>query len=102
MLASSGQTRSSPRCGIRGQLFIQTATAVRAKLQPSIKGEAAALEDLEALVRRTGLDVERVESRRENVDLVIEYDIRGPKRLHDQVMIAILHHPVVRTVSTGE
>src|SRR5438309_1155393 len=64
--------------------------------------EPAALEDLEALVRRTGLEVERVESRKENVDLVIEYDIRGPKRLHDQVMIAILHHPVVRTVSTGE
>ena len=62
----------------------------------------AALEDLEALVRRTGLEVERVESRKENVDLVIELDIRGPKRLHDQVMIAILHTPVVRTVSTGE
>ena len=61
-----------------------------------------ALEELEALVRRTGLEVERVESRRENVDLVIEYDVRGPKRLHDQVMIAILHHPIVRTVSTGE
>ena len=43
-----------------------------------------------------------MESRKENVDLVIELDVRGPKRLHDQVMIAILHTPVVRTVSTGE
>ena len=76
--------------------------STRSHLTVHARPEPAALEDLEALVRRTGLDVERVESRRENVDLVIEYDIRGPKRLHDQVMIAILHHPVVRTVSTGE
>ncbi|HEY6225138.1 MAG TPA: MgtC/SapB family protein [Gemmatimonadales bacterium] len=64
--------------------------------------EGSALEDLEALVRRSGLDVERVESRRENVDLVIELDLRGPKRLHDQAKLSILHHPLVRTVSTGE
>ena len=54
------------------------------------------------MIRRTGLQIVGVVSRRENVDLVIEYDLRGPKRLHDQVMIALLHHPVVRTVSTGE
>src|SRR5712691_12250182 len=76
--------------------------STRSHLTVHARPEPAALEDLEALVRRTGLDVERVESRRENMDLVIEYDVRGPKRLHDQVMIAILHHPVVRTVSTGE
>jgi hypothetical protein len=28
--------------------------------------------------------------------------LSGPKRLHDQVMIALLHHAAVRTVSTGE
>jgi putative Mg2+ transporter-C (MgtC) family protein len=66
------------------------------------KPEGSALEDLESLIRRSGLEVERVESRRENVDLVIELDLRGPKRLHDQAKLAILHHPVVRTVSTGE
>ena len=38
----------------------------------------------------------------ENVDLVIDFDIRGSKRLHDQVMITLLHHNHVRTVSTGE
>jgi len=74
----------------------------RSHLVVHARPDPTALEELEALVRRTGLEVERVESRRENVDLVIEYDVRGPKRLHDQVMIAILHHPVVRTVSTGE
>jgi len=53
-------------------------------------------------VRRTGLAIERQASRRENIDLVIDFTLRGPKRLHDQVMIALLHHPSVRTVSTGE
>ena len=66
------------------------------------KPETSALEDLESLIRRSGLEVERVESRRENVDLVIELDLRGPKRLHDQAKLSILHHPLVRTVSTGE
>ena len=60
------------------------------------------LEDLETLVRRAGLDVNAVSSRQENVDLVIDFDLRGSKRLHDEVMITLLHHDQVRTVSTGE
>jgi putative Mg2+ transporter-C (MgtC) family protein len=66
------------------------------------KPEMSAVEDLESLMRRSGLEVARVESRRENVDLVVEFELRGPKRLHDQAKLAILHHPLVRTVSTGE
>jgi putative Mg2+ transporter-C (MgtC) family protein len=72
------------------------------RLEIHAKPEPSSLEELESLVRRTGLEPTRVESRRENVDLVIELELRGPKRLHDQVMIALLHHPAVRTVSTGE
>src|SRR5256884_9517528 len=64
--------------------------------------EPAALDELETVVRRTGLEIERQASRRENVDLGIEFTLRGPKRLHDEVMIALLHHPGVRPVSTGE
>lgn len=60
------------------------------------------LEELETVVRRTGLDILNVASRQENVDLVVEFQMRGPKRLHDQVMIGLLHHDKVRTVSTGE
>ena len=60
------------------------------------------LEDLEVLVRRAGLEVASVSSRQENVDLVVDFDIRGSKRLHDQLMITLLHHDHVRTVSTGE
>jgi len=64
--------------------------------------DGAPLEELETVVRRAGLQITEQRSRRENVDLVIEFDVRGPKRLHDQAMIALLHHPAVRTVSTGE
>ena len=74
----------------------QGSISVHARPDPTV------LEDLEMLVRRAGLEIERQASRRENVDLVIDYTLRGPKRLHDQVMIALLHHPGVRTVSTGE
>jgi putative Mg2+ transporter-C (MgtC) family protein len=66
------------------------------------KPDGAPLEELETVIRRTGLTIVQHTTRRENVDLVIEYQLSGPKRLHDQVMIALLHHPAVRTVSTGE
>ena len=58
--------------------------------------------DIEALVARTGLEIERTQSRVENVDLVVELDLRGPKRLHDQLLIAAVHQPGVRSISTGE
>jgi putative Mg2+ transporter-C (MgtC) family protein len=82
------------------RLVARHATSTR--LQVHARPDPSSLDELEALVRRAGLDVTRVESRRENVDLVIELEMRGPKRLHDQVMIAVLHHPSVRTVSRGE
>jgi putative Mg2+ transporter-C (MgtC) family protein len=60
------------------------------------------VEGLEELVKRTGLELERVEARQENVDLVVELELRGPKRLHDQLLIGLLHHAGVRSVSSGE
>ena len=60
------------------------------------------IEDLETLVRRTGLDVVAMSNRQENVDLVIELELRGSKRLYDQAVVTLLHHDHVRTVSTGE
>jgi len=60
------------------------------------------LEGIEHLVTRTGLELERIEARQENVDLVVELDARGPKRLHDQLLIGLMHHPSVRSVSAGE
>jgi putative Mg2+ transporter-C (MgtC) family protein len=76
--------------------------AARGYLIVHCKPEATALDDLEALVRRTGLEIDRTQSRVENVDLVVEFDIRGPKRLHDQLLIAVVHQPGVRSISTGE
>ena len=61
-----------------------------------------AVQELEALVRRTGLEVVDTAARQENVDLVVELKLQGFKRLHEEAMIAILHHPLVRTVSRGE
>ena len=60
------------------------------------------LEDLETLIRRTGLEIITVSNRQENVDLVIELELRGSKRLYDQAVVTLLHHNHVRTVSTGE
>ena len=60
------------------------------------------VEDLETAVRRMGLDILKVTNRQENVDLVIDFELRGSKRLYDQAMITLLHHDHVRTVSTGE
>ena len=61
-----------------------------------------AVQELEALVRRTGLEVVETATRQENVDLVVELKLQGFQRLHEEAMIAILHHPLVRTVSRGE
>lgn len=74
----------------------QSALSVHARPDPTV------VDELEVVIRRTGLEIERQASRRENVDMVIDFTLRGPKRLHDEVMVALLHHPGVRTVSTGE
>ncbi len=76
--------------------------AGRSRLTVHARPEARALEELEVLVRSTGAEIEHVRARRENVDLVVELDLTGPRRLHDQVLIALVHHPLVRSVSTGE
>ena len=76
--------------------------STRATISIHARPGPTVLEDLEGLVRRAGLDILSVSSRQENVDLVIDLDMRGSRRLHDQVMITLLHHDHVRTVSTGE
>jgi putative Mg2+ transporter-C (MgtC) family protein len=85
----------------RIEIFVER-QSTRTHLTIHARPEASAVEEIETLVRRTGLQIATQESRRENVDLVIELDLAGPKRLHDQALIAVLHHPMVRSVSTGE
>jgi len=79
-----------------GRASAQSHLVIHAKPEPT------ALEELEALVRQTGLEIERESSRRENVDLVVEFELRGPKRLHDELLVSVVRHPAVRAVSTGE
>jgi putative Mg2+ transporter-C (MgtC) family protein len=61
------------------------------------------LEDVLEVIRRSGLDI--LESRRRQEggpDAVLDVRIRGLRRLHAQAMTALLHHPSVRSISTGE
>jgi putative Mg2+ transporter-C (MgtC) family protein len=76
--------------------------SMQSRLVVHARPEATVLDELEEVIRRTGVVIERAVSRRENVDLVVEFTLRGPKRLQDEVMLALLHYPGVRTVSTGE
>jgi uncharacterized membrane protein YhiD involved in acid resistance len=85
----------------RIELLVDRAAA-RSKVTIHARPGATVLEELETVIRRTGVDILGVETRQENVDLVIQYQLRGSKRLHDQVVIGLLHHDKVRTVSTGE
>jgi putative Mg2+ transporter-C (MgtC) family protein len=64
--------------------------------------EAIAFEELSEMIRRSGLEITESSRREEGPDQVIEFDLRGPKRLHDQAMLAVIHHRAVRAVSTGE
>jgi putative Mg2+ transporter-C (MgtC) family protein len=74
----------------------------RMKLVVHARPERDTVEQLEDLVRITGLKLDEVVSRRENVDLVADLSLSGPKRLHDELLIALVHHPLVRGVSRGE
>jgi putative Mg2+ transporter-C (MgtC) family protein len=74
----------------------------RSKIVIHARPEATALDDLRELVCRTGLEVVESQRRQEGPDQVIEFQLRGPKRLHDQAMVAVVHDPNVRSVSTGE
>ena len=74
----------------------------RTRLVVHARPERDTLEQLEDLVRITGLKLDEVVSRRENVDLVVDLSASGPKRLHDELLIALVHHPLVRGVSRGE
>jgi len=74
----------------------------RGRLVVHARPDRDTVEQLEELVRTAGLEVDRVSSRRENVDLVVDLAVRGQKRLHDDLLVALVHHPLVRGVSRGE
>lgn len=62
-----------------------------------------AIDEVLDVVRRTGLEILESGRRQEGgPDSIIEVKIRGLRRLHPQVMTALVHHPSVRSISTGE
>jgi putative Mg2+ transporter-C (MgtC) family protein len=73
-----------------------------AKLRVNLRPEGTALQELDAIVRGHGLEVTRSASRRDGADLVVELDVQGPRRQHDQLLAQLVRHPLVRGVSTGE
>lgn len=81
---------------IVGRQSAMSRVTIHARPDPS------AIEDIETVVRRTGLDIVGSEHRREGADLVLILQLRGSKRLHDEAILALVHQPHVRTVSTGE
>jgi putative Mg2+ transporter-C (MgtC) family protein len=75
---------------------------MRSRIVIHARPDPTAFEDLREIVRRAGLEVAESSQRLDGPDQVIELSLRGPKRLHDQVMIAVVHHGSVRSISTGE
>jgi putative Mg2+ transporter-C (MgtC) family protein len=67
-----------------------------------VRPEPDPIDELRGLIAKTGLSIFRCDVRRENVDLVLDIEMRGPRRLHEQATLAMIHHPAVRSVSTGE
>ena len=76
--------------------------SARARITVHARPGPTVLEELETTIRRTGVDIVNMASRQENVDLVVDFELRGSKRLHAQAILALTHHDKVRTVSTGE
>src|SRR5262249_47505759 len=75
--------------------------SMRATITVHARSGPSVVEDIETLVRRTGLELLTIANRHENVDIVIDMELRGSRRLYDQAIVTLLHHDHVRTVSTG-
>ncbi len=76
--------------------------AMRARLLIHAAPQANLVEELESIVRASGLEVETSRMHREHVDAVVELELRGPRRCHEQALVAVVHHAGVRSISTGE
>ena len=68
----------------------------------TIHSRADAFDELIAIVRKIGLDIVECSRRQDGADAVVELDLAGPRRLHDQAMATLVRHDAVRSVSTGE
>lgn len=76
--------------------------ATRARLVVHAAPHANLVEELESVIQAAGLEVEKSRMHREHVDAVVELELRGPRRCHEQAVVAVVHHAGVRSISTGE
>jgi putative Mg2+ transporter-C (MgtC) family protein len=74
----------------------------RSRILVHTRPETSAFDEICELVGRTGLEIVESGKRQEGPDQIIVLELRGPKRCHDQAMLAIVQHPTVRSLSTGE
>jgi putative Mg2+ transporter-C (MgtC) family protein len=74
----------------------------RGRLIVHARSETAAFDELAEMIRHNGLEIKESAHRHDGREQVIEFDLRGPKRRHDQAVSAVVQHPAVRSVSTGK
>jgi putative Mg2+ transporter-C (MgtC) family protein len=76
--------------------------AIRSRLVVHAVPQANLVEELESIVQAAGLEIEKSRMHREHVDAVVELELRGPRRCHEQALVGVVHHAGVRSISTGE
>ena len=86
--------------GLRSVENVVAAHASRMHLFVRARQEPGVVTGVEQLLRASGLLVETCHVRREGDDVLLEIDLRGPRRAHDPARLALLDHPGVRAVST--
>jgi putative Mg2+ transporter-C (MgtC) family protein len=86
--------------GLRSVENALAAHASRMHLSVRARQEPGVVTGVEQLLRESGLLVEGCHVRREGDDVLLEIDVRGPRRAQDPARLALLDHPGVRAVST--
>jgi putative Mg2+ transporter-C (MgtC) family protein len=64
-----------------------------------LRPEPGTVESIERLIRCAGLRMEAGHLRKEAAEVVLETDIIGPRRLHDETRLALLENAAVASVS---
>jgi putative Mg2+ transporter-C (MgtC) family protein len=86
--------------GLRSVERVLAVHASRTHLSVRARQEPGLVTGVEQLLRESGLLVEGCHVRREGDDVLLELDVRGPRRAHDPARLALLDLPGVRAVST--
>ena len=71
----------------------------RSHLVVYLRPEPGTVEAVERLIRSAGLRMEASHLRKEAAEVVLETDLLGPRRLHDEMRLALLDDAAVASVS---